>query len=365
MKVGERLGVNYRFNSNISSIKLSTDGKTATGVNLTSGESLDADIVICNADLVYAYNNLLPPSSYATSLEKRPGSCSSISFYWALDTKVPALSAHNIFLADEYKSSFDSIFKDQDMPAEPSFYVNVPSRVDPSAAPADRDTVVVLCPVGHMMSEAEGKGLNPQKKQDFDALINKARNAVLSTVEARTGVALKSHITHEKVNDPQSWKDEFNLDKGAILGLSHSFFNVLSFRPNTKHASIKNMYFVGASTHPGTGVPIVLAGSKITSEQILGDNGMEVPWGEGVSLTRQRKRKVTSDIDHVDRVQSYKPLLSNFYLFLVLLLLAYITTPWLMQHRGQILSISKGQSTILNSTHGILDSARAGVGHAR
>lgn len=365
MKVGERFGVNYRFASPISSIKLSPDGKTATGVNLSSGESLDADIVICNADLVYAYNNLLPPSSYATSLQKRPGSCSSISFYWALDTKVPALNAHNIFLADEYKSSFDSIFKDQDMPSEPSFYVNVPSRVDPSAAPEGRDTVVVLCPVGHMMSEAEGKGLNPQKKQDFDALINKARNAVLSTVENRTGVALKSHIIHEKVNDPQSWKDEFNLDKGAILGLSHSFFNVLSFRPYTKHKSIKNMYFVGASTHPGTGVPIVLAGSKITSEQILGDLGMDVPWGEGVSLTRQRKRKATSDIDHVDRLQSYKPLLSNLYLVTVLLLLAYISTPWLLQNRGEIFGAAKGQLMSLNSTGGDLDSARADIGNAR
>ena len=90
-----------------------------------------------------------------------------------------------------------------------------------------------------------------------------------------------SNIIDEYVNDPMTWKEEFNLDKGAILGLSHSFFNVLSFRPGTKHSSIEGMYFVGASTHPGTGVPICLAGAKIVSEQILEDCKMDVPWGPG------------------------------------------------------------------------------------
>lgn len=317
VKVGERLGVQYRFSSPIASIKLSADGRSATGVNLESGESLDADIVISNADLVYAYNNLLPPSRYAKSLEKRPGSCSSISFYWALDSMVPELRAHNIFLADEYKESFDSIFKDQSMPSEPSFYVNVPSRVDPSAAPAGRDTVVVLCPVGHLMNSAEGRGLDPQNQRDWGAMISKARNAILDTVEARTGAFLRAHIIHEQINTPQTWKDNFNLDKGAILGLSHSFFNVLSFRPGTKHSSISNLYFVGASTHPGTGVPIVLAGSKITSEQILSDYGMERPWGDGFSLEQQRPRKNTSDIDKADP----KPAVS-WVLYLLLFIMA-------------------------------------------
>ncbi|KAI9720717.1 MAG: hypothetical protein M1828_005597 [Chrysothrix sp. TS-e1954] len=268
LKVGERFGVEYHFNSPISSINVSADGQSTQGVKLASGEDVQADVVICGADLVYSYNNLLPPSRYAHALEKRKGSCSSISFYWALDRQIPELKAHNIFLADEYRESFDRIFKDQSLPDQPSFYVNVPSRVDPSAAPPGKDTVVVLCPIGHLHSEAEGKGLAPQ---DWQALIQTARAAVINTVETRLNISLSSHIIYETMNTPQTWKDIFNLDKGAILGLSHSFFNVLSFRPRTKHNNISNLYFVGASTHPGTGVPIVLAGSKITSQQVCED----------------------------------------------------------------------------------------------
>lgn len=307
MKVGERWGVQYRFSSPVSSVKLSADGRTAEGITLESGETLAADIVVCNADLVYAYNNLLPPTSYAKRLEKREGSCSSISFYWAMDRVIPELNAHNIFLADEYRESFDMIFKNHSLPKQPSFYVNVPSRVDPSAAPTGKDTIVVLCPVGHLDETENGDGLNASSAKKWDALVARARKAVIETIESRVGVNISSHIIHESINTPQLWKERFNLDKGAILGLSHSFFNVLAFRPSTKHANIKNLYFVGASTHPGTGVPIVLAGSKITGEQILSDRGIERPWGDGLSLLRQKqfKQRGALDVLHPPRTYSF------------------------------------------------------------
>jgi len=266
--------------------------KKATGVRLESGETLKADIVLMNADLVYAYKNLLPPSPTATALDKKPSSCASISFYWAMDTVMPQLHAHNVFLADDYQDSFDDIFKRQLIPKEPSFYVHVPTRVDASAAPEGKDTVVVLVPCGHLLEGEAKAGLNPNSQQDWDAMVSKARNAVFDTIKTRTGADMKAHISSELLNTPATWKDKFNLDKGAILGLSHSFFNVLAFRPNTKHDNISALYFVGASTHPGTGVPIVLAGSKITADQILDDYGMIKPWAPGA-----HKRKVVSSLD--------------------------------------------------------------------
>lgn len=285
VKVGERFGVDYRFNTSVTEVIV--DGrKKATGVRLENGETLNADIVLMNADLVYAYKNLLPPSSTATALDKKPSSCASISFYWAMDTIIPQLNAHNVFLADDYKDSFDDIFKRQLIPKEPSFYVHVPTRVDKSAAPDGKDCVVVLVPCGHLLEGEAKAGLSASSQQDWDAMVNKARTAVFETIKARCQVDLKSHIVNEYINTPATWKTRFNLDKGAILGLSHSFFNVLSFRPNTKHESISDLYFVGASTHPGTGVPIVLAGSKITSDQILDDYGMIKPWSPGAHKTR-------------------------------------------------------------------------------
>ena len=314
--VGSRLGVEYRLNTPVVRIDLdpadSSSASRAGGVTLESGEQLDADVVVVNADLVYAYNNLLPPSRRAVRLQKRAGSCSSISFYWAMDRVVPELKVHNIFLADDYRESFDDIFKHQLIPKQPSFYVNVPSRVDETAAPKGKDAIVVLVPVGHLLDDKVGKGLNPQSKQDWDAMVSKARTTVFETIEARTGArGLREAVVKEFVNTPQSWQDTFNLDKGAILGLSHSFFNVLSFRPSTKHPSIDRLHFVGASTHPGTGVPICLAGSKVTTEQILDEFKILAPW-------RPKGKSQGKTVKEIDRIHTL-PILSNFHIALLTL----------------------------------------------
>lgn len=318
VRVGERLGVTYRLSSSVSKIALDSRQRRATGVVLSNGESITADVVLVNADLVYAYNNLLPPSSAAKSLRKRYSSCSSISFYWAMSRKIPELTTHNIFLADDYRESFDDIFKKQLIPTQPSFYVNVPSRIDPTASPDGTDAIVVLVPVGHLLDESVGKGVEAHSAQDWDFMVSKARSTVFSTIEARTGAqGLQDALVKEIVNTPQDWKDGFNLDKGAILGLSHSFFNVLSFRPSTRHASIHGLYFVGASTHPGTGVPICLAGSKITAEQVLESFGMEKPW-HGPRSGGGRPKGETRELD---RIQSL-PLLSNFHIAILIFFFA-------------------------------------------
>lgn len=296
--VGERYGVQFRFGTAVKEVLI--EGGVAKGAITASGEKIVADVVIVNADLVYAYNNLLPKSSYAKTLKAKKTSCSSISFYWSLSTTIPELSAHNIFLAENFKSSFDDIFKRHSLPAEPSFYINVPSRIDRTAAPDGKDSVVVLVPVGHLHNATEGIGLDASNEQDWANLISKARSTILETVKARVGIDIASLITNEIVNDPRVWEEKFNLDRGAILGLSHSFFNVLSFRPKTKHGDYKNLFFVGASTHPGTGVPICLAGAKITSEQVLESFGVEAPWKINQALIEGKDTgKKKSELDHV------------------------------------------------------------------
>jgi phytoene desaturase (3,4-didehydrolycopene-forming) len=221
VNIGKRHGVDYRLNTDVAKVNTSADGSRATGVTLASGEVLDASVVVCNADLVYAYNNLFPPTPYAKSLTTRAASCSSISFYWALDRRVPALKTHNIFLAGDYKASFDAIFTEHTFPPEPSFYVNVPSRVDPTAAPEGKDAVIVLIPIGHLLEGADGQGID--KSLDFDKIAAQLKDVVLRTIEARIGMNIGGMIVKEQVNNPMVWKQKFNLDRGGILGLSHSF----------------------------------------------------------------------------------------------------------------------------------------------
>lgn len=261
------------MNSPVKSVLLDDSNHVAKGILLENGEELHADLVVINADLVYAYNELLPKTRQSRGLKKRPTSCSSISFFWSFDEKLPHLRAHNIFLAEKYRESFDAIFDEHRIPDEPSFYVNVPSKIDPTAAPPGKEAVVVLVPVGHLTSVNGGQ----LDEQIWDTLVSQTREIVLDTIQAQTGLqGLRSRLVHEMVETPHTWERKFNLDRGAILGLSHSLFNVLSFRPRTKHPGIERLYFVGASTHPGTGVPVCLAGSMLVAQQIVEDWSREM-----------------------------------------------------------------------------------------
>lgn len=355
--------MDYRLSTPVSQVILSPDNATATGVQLESGEKLSADVVVVNADLVYAYNNLLPQTSYSRALASRPHSCSSISFYWALDRKVPELRPHNIFLADEYRESFDSIFKHHLIPSAPSFYVNVPSRIDASAAPQGKDAVVVLVPVGHLLDESaptptpstpNASGTPATSTQDWPAMQALARRTILSTIAARTGIDLTPHIVHESTNTPRTWATTFHLHRGAILGLAHDFFDVLCFRPKTRHEvpsamttgvlrllesvglaggrvadvagavaaavapghGVRGLYFVGASTHPGTGVPIVLAGAKVVVEGVLADRGEQVPWkGKGDEVFGKAK----GEGEGIDRIEGGGMMVEGWVWMLLLL----------------------------------------------
>lgn len=124
-----------------------------------------------------------------------------------MDRVIPELSAHNIFLAEHYQESFDDIFERHTMPAEPSFYVNVPSRIDGTAAPEGKDAIVVLLPIGHLVDkDGDGKEdeLN-QKEQDWDKIISKARKVVIETMEKRLGIkGLEACIVSESMHTPMS-----------------------------------------------------------------------------------------------------------------------------------------------------------------
>ncbi|BGP41469.1 hypothetical protein JCM10449v2_005456 [Rhodotorula kratochvilovae] len=286
-KIAERHGAKFRFNSPVKRVVV--ENGTAKGVQLESGETLTADIVLVNADLVWSMAHLYQETAYSKRLEEKPVSCSSISFYWSMKRKVPELNSHTIFLAEEYRESFDSIFRDHKIPHEPSFYVNVPSRHDPSAAPADKDSVIVLVPVGHISAALPSSS-------DWDKVVEETRNKVIGEVERRLNISgLRDLIEHETVNTPITWGEKFNLHRGSILGLSHDFFNVLSFRPKTRHPTVKNAYFVGASAHPGTGVPIVLAGARLATTQILDDMGMPIPERWNVSSSELATHRTIRD----------------------------------------------------------------------
>jgi phytoene desaturase (3,4-didehydrolycopene-forming) len=165
---------------------------------------------------------------------------------------------HNVFLAGDYRASFDRIFNDFTLPDEPSFYVHAPTRIDPAAAPEGKETLMVLVPVGHLN---DGQA-------DVPEMVNRAREYVFKRLQEIGITDLKENISFETVYSQQEWQNLYNLDKGAAFGLSHNFWQVGYLRPQNRHARYKNLYFVGASTHPGTGLPIVLLSARLVTERI-------------------------------------------------------------------------------------------------
>jgi phytoene desaturase len=256
--IAGRLGVRFQYNAPVQRIDVEMD--RATGVTLANGERLEADVIIANADLPYVYGHLLPERTEAARLERLRYTCSAIVFLWGLDRVYPELGHHNIFLAGDYRASFDQIFHDHTLPDEPSFYVHAPARTDPAAAPPGQDTLFVLVPCGHIDESAT---------QDWTALKAKARAAVLGRL-AQLGVRdLELHLKFEISLIPRNWLNTFNLAKGAAFSLSHNFWQVGYLRPQNRHARYRNVYFVGGSTHPGTGLPMVLLSARLTTERIF------------------------------------------------------------------------------------------------
>ncbi len=264
VEITQNLGVKYEYNAPVE--RIDVQDNRANGVTLPDGRQLLSDIVVANADLPYVYKSLLPDSKPAQKLDNMKYTCSAIMFYWGVDKVVDKLGHHNVYLSSEYRASFDRIFDDHTLPDVPSFYVHAPARTDPAAAPAGQDTLMVLVPVGHLDARA---------KQDWDQLEQQARRAVLAKL-AETGITdLDEHIKFERSFTPVQWKELYNLDKGSAFGLSHNFMQVGYLRPQNRHKKYQNLYFTGASTHPGTGLPIVLISSRLTTERILADAGVD------------------------------------------------------------------------------------------
>jgi phytoene desaturase len=260
--IAEKQGARFLYNSPVDKILIEAD--RAKGVLLSDGKKLVADIVVANADLGYVYRQLLPDQGEANRIDRKEYGCSTIMFYWGLDKQYQQLGPHNLIFSGDYRQGFEDIFRSRRMPEEPNFYIHAPARIDPSAAPAGRDTLYVAVPVGHISTR------NPQ---DWPGLQARARAIILNRLTQLGMADLESHIKVEVGFGPQDWQRRFNLTRGSAHGLSHKLTQMAYFRPHNRHKRYRNLYFVGASTHPGTGIPTVLVSARLTARRIIEDTG--------------------------------------------------------------------------------------------
>jgi phytoene desaturase len=260
VQIARQAGVEFAFETPVKQIAL--NGRRATGVILEDGQRLEAAAVLGNADLPYIYRDLLPADGQARQLAGKRYSCSVISFFWGVDRPYTALGPHTLFLADDFRANFEAIDRDLTIPTNPSLYIHAPARLDPAMAPEGEDTLIAIVPVAHM---------NGRQDYDWRALIKDARRAVFRRLALLGITDLEAHLKFETCFTPLSWRKRYNLVQGSTHGLCHNLMQLAYFRPGNRHARYHNLYFVGASTHPGTGMPTALISARLAAQRMLED----------------------------------------------------------------------------------------------
>jgi phytoene desaturase len=258
MSLARKAGVDFRFNSAVEQIVV--NGNRASGVILADSTRLDADAILANADLPYVYQDLLPQDGQVKKLASKRFSCSVISFFWGVDKTCETLGPHTLFLADDYRANFESIIQDLDLPTNPSLYIHAPARLDPAMAPDGQDTLIAIVPVGHMSENGD---------QDWGLIRDQARRKVFQRLGNYGINDLEGHIKFEINFTPLSWRKRYNLVKGSTHGLCHNLSQLAYFRPDNRHRDFHNLYFVGASTRPGTGMPTVMVSGRQSAQRIM------------------------------------------------------------------------------------------------
>ncbi|QDZ25418.1 phytoene desaturase [Chloropicon primus] len=264
------VGVAIEVGKEVSRISVSEDGGSVVGVETGCGLKVAADIVLVNADLPFAKSKLLkrkdgrnnPFSMSMGGVDKtREYSAGIVEFCWGIRDDLEALQQHNVFLSSDFVGSWFRPGSRKDLPADGNFYVHVPSKTDPTAATEEgTHSLMILFPVANKAELS-----SPHAYED---LVDWSRKVVLKRFR-EIGLDVEEKIEVESATDPEDWQKMYNLVNGSAFGLSHGLDQLAYFRPSNKDDEVEGLFYVGASTHPGNGVPLVLKGSRLVCERIL------------------------------------------------------------------------------------------------
>jgi len=193
-------------------------------------------------------------------LSKMKYSCGTFIIYLGLKKKYPMLKVHNLYLGEDFEKNIQAPFVGE-LPEKPSLYLYCPSSIDEKMAPEGKECLNIMIRVPNLLFN------DIDWTQDT---IKGYRNLVIKTLKNIKGLEdIEENIEVEHYLTPMDMMIYYNSYGGASFGLSHTLSQTNYFRPSIKSPKINNLYFVGESVHPGTGVSIVLNCSKIVTEEIL------------------------------------------------------------------------------------------------
>lgn len=240
-----------------------TDG-IATGIK-TSEKTESAEIIICNADFPYAVKDLIKDKKNKgkyqdKKISKMKYSCSTFIMYLGLKKKYPQLQVHNLFLGEDFKNNIEAAFKGT-LPEKPSLYIYCPSKIDGTMAPINKESLNIMVRVPNLLFHEINWDV--KTKASFSKVI-------LDTLCSIDGLEdVVENIIYQNYLTPKDLQDSFNSYGGTAFGLSHTLTQANYFRPHLKLPQVKNLYFVGSSVQPGTGVSVVLLSSKLVAEEVI------------------------------------------------------------------------------------------------
>ena len=243
-RLAQARGATIRLNAPVCRI----EGTTAV---LEDGERVEADHLVMNADLPYAERALMG----GTKRDKRRYSCSAYLLYVDYAGELPAMEHHNVFFGRDFKDNLDAIFHRAERPADPAFYACVSSKTDPGNAPPGHSNLFVLIPCANLDRPWSAEDAETLKRAAFDRMAEEAG------FDPAKVAALATYT-------PEDWAGELNLERGAAFGLSHDFLQSAFFRPNNRVRGNPGLTYVGASTMPGNGLPMVLISAELAEERV-------------------------------------------------------------------------------------------------
>ncbi|MCC5811923.1 MAG: phytoene desaturase [Ectothiorhodospiraceae bacterium] len=249
--------------------QLLTSGDRITGLRTRDGWQAEFDAVASNADVMHTYGRLLRDNprgvSQARSLARRSYSMSLFVIYFGLRRVHPELQHHMVLFGPRYRELIKDIFDGPDLPEDFSLYLHAPTVTDPGLAPEGCSAYYVLSPVPHL-----GKA-----DVDWEREGPRYADRILDYLERHHIPGLREDLVTMRLLTPLDFRDELNSHLGSAFSVEPVLTQSAWFRPHNRDSRLRNLYLVGAGTHPGAGIPGVVGSARATAGLMLADAGLE------------------------------------------------------------------------------------------
>jgi phytoene desaturase len=244
---------------NSSVTELTNLNNQIVSVTINNKDVLKADYIICNSDPPNVYKNLIKPNNYGflfnKKIERMNYSMGLFVYYFGSKKQYNDVAHHTICFGKSYKDHLNKIFEKKELSEDISYYLHRPTATDPSMAPPGQDCFYVLVPVPNNLSNINWHKEGEKFKQ---LIINKMSEQILPN--------LKENITADFYVTPDYFENDLSTLHGSGFSIQPKFTQSAYFRFHNKSEIFNNLYFVGAGTHPGAGIPGVISSAKVLDE---------------------------------------------------------------------------------------------------